>query len=178
MSLRLDTPPPDAISLDDSPFSSSHQISIDDLESPPSVEPLTSPQKRLRGHTVSKQAGRSAKRRLDSGLLVLEGPTRGEPPVQEDTVPSQSESGLMDGQLSLVDDGPATHMTAYPEYVDSVLAGAAGFFQVAFTVFVVQGWDSRIKSAMVGMSCFYLRSSRSYDQTAFLVSLTKSDLRW
>jgi hypothetical protein len=180
MSLRLDTPPPDTISVDDSPFSSSHQLSINDLESPLAVQPLMSPQKRIRGHTLSSHAGRTAKRRLNSGLPVPEEHARGEPPIQQDTAHGECE---YDSQLGLAgtfaDDVPVTRMTAYPEYVDSVLGGAAGFFQLALTVFVVQGWDSRSKSATVGMSCFYQIHPLMIILVfiALLVSLTKSDLR-
>lgn len=38
----------------------------------------------------------------------------------------------------------------YADFVDSVLVGAVGFFQLSKTLFVVQGWDKRTGSGTVG----------------------------
>lgn len=45
----------------------------------------------------------------------------------------------------------------YLEYVDCVMAGAAGFFQLEADLFVVQGWDIKSQVAKVCLSPILLR---------------------
>jgi hypothetical protein len=72
-----------------------------------------------------------------------------------DDVPAGVESGHDDWPLSDFHAGSSMDFESggesgtYAEYIDCTLAGAAGFFQITTTVFVVQGWDDRMKSATV-----------------------------
>lgn len=62
----------------------------------------------------------------------------------------------------------------YQEYADAVLEGAVAFYQVCETVFVVQGWNLRVKASTVRLPPYFSGSASEWRNLEFFLSPRKA----